>query len=47
MTGDYFKNPNTVHEKCINKKWVERKDIMQSKKSFITEVNKEWNDEEQ
>ena len=28
---------------------VERKDIMQSKKSFIIEVNKEWNglDEEQ
>ena len=49
MAGDYFKNPNTVYEKFINKKWVERKDIMQWKKSFIIEVNKEWNglDEEQ
>ena len=49
MAGDYFKNPNTIYEKFINKKWVERKDITQSKKSFIIEVNKEWNglDEEQ
>ena len=49
MVGDYFKNPNTVYEKFVYKKWVERKDIMQSKKSFIIEVNKEWNglDEEQ
>ena len=49
MAGDYLKNPNTVHEKFINKEWVERKDIMQSKKSYIIEVNKEWNglDEEQ
>ena len=43
MDGNYFKNPNAVYEKFINKKWVERKDIMQSKKSFIIEVNKEWN----
>ena len=49
MAGDYFKNLNTVYEKFINKKWAERKDIMQSKKSFIIEVNKEWTglDEEQ
>ena len=40
MAGDYYKNPNTVYEKFINKKWVEPKDIMQSKKSFIIEVNK-------
>ena len=39
MADDYFKNPNTVYEKFINKKWVEREDIMQSKKSFIIEVS--------
>ena len=43
VAGDYFKTPNMVYEKFINKKWVERKDIMQSKKSFIIEVNKEGN----
>ena len=45
----YSRPWSTVYEKFINKKWVERKDIMQSKKSLIIDVNKEWNglDEEQ
>ena len=38
-----FKSAKYKHEKYINKKWAERKDLFESKETFITRASAEWN----
>ena len=39
----YFKNPSTLYEHFINKKWIERMNVFQSKQSFIKTAIESWN----
>ena len=39
----YFKNPSTLYEHFINKKWIERTNVFQSKQSFIKTAIESWN----
>ena len=36
--------PKTTYEKFVNKKWVERKYIFESRSAFISRANKAWRD---
>ena len=38
----YYRMPKTSYEQFINKKWVERKDIFETKKSFIKKEDANW-----
>ena len=38
----YFNSPSTTFEKYVNKKWVERRDIFESKQNFIKCTSQEW-----
>lgn len=38
----YFKDPSTLHEHFVNKKWIERTNICQSKRSFIKTAIESW-----
>ena len=38
----YFKDPSTLHEHFVNKKWIERTNICQSKQSFIKTAIESW-----
>ena len=38
----YYRMPKTSYEQFINKKWVERKDIFETKKSFIKREDANW-----
>ena len=38
----YFSLPKTTYEKFVNKKWCERKDIYESKQTFIKRTLSEW-----
>ena len=38
----YFNSPSTTFEKYVNKKWVERRDIFESKQNFIKRTSQEW-----
>ena len=39
----YFKNPSPLYEHVINKKWIERTNVFQSKQSFIKTAIESWN----
>ena len=41
-TALYFNSPSTTFEKYVNKKWVERRDIFESKQNFIKHTSQEW-----
>ena len=41
-TALYFNSPSTTFEKYVNKKWVERRDIFESKQNFIKCTSQEW-----
>ena len=38
----YYRMRKTSYEQFINKKWVERKDIFETKKSFIKREDANW-----
>ena len=38
----YYPVPKSTYEKFINKKWIERKNVFQSKKNFIENSNSVW-----
>ena len=38
----YFKSGKSKYEKCINKKWVEQKDLFESKQTSKTRASAEW-----
>ena len=38
----YFKSGKSKYEKYINKKWVEQKDLFESKKAFRARGSVEW-----
>ena len=38
----YYPLPKTLYGSFINKKWVERKDIFQSRSAFIKTTNRAW-----
>ena len=38
----YYRMPRTSYEQFINKKWVERKDIFETKKTFIKMEDANW-----
>ena len=42
MWNYYYANPKTLYERYINKKWVERTDVQQTKEAFIQQENTKW-----
>ena len=38
----YFKSAKSKYERYINKKWAERKDLFESKQTFITRAPASW-----
>ena len=38
----HYRMPITLYEKFVNKRWIERKDIFETRSSFVAKANKIW-----
>ena len=38
----YFANPSSTYDKFVNKPWIERTDVFESKQNFIERTVREW-----